>query len=86
MLETAMNSTEHHGTTSNQAGAFPVTKDHSQALVADDTGDDEENEYEEEDAYQPRPQLPKPFVSMRNLASLISRLREQSNIHYANIT
>ena len=68
-----MNSTEH------QAGAVPVVKDGSQALT-DESGDDE-NEYEAKDTYRPRPQLPKPFVSMRDLASLISRWIEHSKLH-----
>jgi hypothetical protein len=65
MLGTAMNFTEHH----------PVVKDDGE--LASESGDDE-NEYEEENTYRPRPRLPKPFVSMRNLASLISRLIEHS--------
>jgi hypothetical protein len=70
-----MNFTQHHIELSSQAGAIPVKHD-SEAL-ADEFGDDE-NKYKEENTYRPRPQLPKPFVSMRNLASLISRLMEHS--------
>jgi len=76
-----MNFTEHHDTRFNQAGEFPITKGDGEALLADDYGDDEENKYEEEDTYQPRPQLPKPFVAMRNLASLISRLMKHPKQH-----
>lgn len=71
----------------SQVGAIPTPRSHpspaangahaSQPFIKDEHSDSEDG------TYKPRPQLPKPFVFMRNLAQLIStRSSENMSMHW----
>jgi hypothetical protein len=60
------------GSTQRSTHATPVDVAGSQPYIKDE--DDVIGNNEDDDgAYRPKPQLPKPFVFMRTLADLISR-------------